>query len=327
METGSIQVSIIIPVYNKTGYMERCINSVITQTYHNIECIIVDDASQDNSMEIAHSLTDIYDGDICFRYIIHAENKGVSAARNTGIKEASGDYILFMDADDELMSDGIRMLVNYVSLYPDIDIVQGNCIQIPHSDDYYELARFGFPVLYGDNEAIRARYYDVHLDFPINAWNKLIRITFLTQNKLFFYEGVIHEDEHWTSELIKCCDSMAFETGYTYLHYIEPSSLIRSTDSEKSSHDWGLVLQDIVIRIEDKDFLRQYKRALRDFAGWYSKTPYLESLKKAHSLFFKQAMSHKLFYCAFVLLISRSLSFFEFGRKVGRHLTNLYIYR
>ena len=88
-----MNVSIIIPVYNVSLYIERCIKSVMNQTYQDIECILVNDASPDNSITIAERLIADYDGSIQFRILNHEHNKGQSAARNTGIKAASGDYI------------------------------------------------------------------------------------------------------------------------------------------------------------------------------------------------------------------------------------------
>lgn len=89
-------VSIIIPVYNVSDYIERCLKSVITQTYRHIECVIVDDGSPDDSMDKCYSLLNQYDGPIIFSVVTHESNLGLSAARNSGIDKAiTTDVYLF----------------------------------------------------------------------------------------------------------------------------------------------------------------------------------------------------------------------------------------
>lgn len=322
-----MKVSIIIPVYNKSDYIERCINSVINQTYQDIECLIVDDCGQDDSILKAHCITDSYNGNVSFIYVTHEKNRGVSAARNSGTEVATGDYIFYLDADDELPLDSIELLMAKVLAYPGIDIVQGNMKRIPAGDDCYELNRFGFPEIYTDNASIRARFYDVWKTFPINPVNKLIRNRFIIDNALFFLEGIIHEDEHWMSKVIKYCSSMVFEYDYTYYRYIIPNSIMTSTDNEKSGYNWGILLYDIACNFEEKDFLLQFRRYLKDWVKWYYKVPYISSLRKAQRQFMKEAIKHHMFYIAFVIFLGGFLSWFEFGKKVGRHLANLWIYR
>ena len=97
-----MKVSIIIPVYNVSLYIERCIKSVMSQTYQDIECILVNDATPDDSIAIAERLIADYNGTIQFRILNHEHNKGQSTARNTGIDASTGDYLYFLDSDDEI---------------------------------------------------------------------------------------------------------------------------------------------------------------------------------------------------------------------------------
>ena len=98
-----MKVSIIIPVYNVSAYIERCVKSVMKQTYSgDIECILVNDATPDDSIDIAKRLIADYNGPIQFRILNHEHNKGFSATRNTGIDAATGDYLYFFDSDDEI---------------------------------------------------------------------------------------------------------------------------------------------------------------------------------------------------------------------------------
>ena len=93
-------VTIVIPVYQVSEYVERCVCSVMAQSYPYLECIIVDDATQDDSIVKCEQLIAAYKGPIRFRILHHGQNRGLSAARNTGTKVATGDYLYYLDSDD-----------------------------------------------------------------------------------------------------------------------------------------------------------------------------------------------------------------------------------
>lgn len=108
-----MRISIIIPVYNVELYVEECLQSVANQTMtEGIECIIVDDRGQDNSAAIAKQYIDSYKGDIRFTFIQREKNGGLSAARNTGIEAATGEYVYFLDSDDYLVPSAIETLIS-----------------------------------------------------------------------------------------------------------------------------------------------------------------------------------------------------------------------
>ena len=90
-------ISVIIPIYNVSAYVERCIRAVMMQTYTDFECILVDDASQDDSLAKCEKLIAAYEGPIRFSILWHQQNRGLSAARNTGTDAATGDYIIYID--------------------------------------------------------------------------------------------------------------------------------------------------------------------------------------------------------------------------------------
>ena len=122
-------VSIIIPVYNVELYLARCIDSILVQTYSNIEVILVDDGSKDSS------------GDICDTYAkkdsrikcIHKKNEGVSKARQTGLLNSSGYWILFVDSDDEIPNNSIETLVSEQCNFPNADIIIAGYQYVPKS--------------------------------------------------------------------------------------------------------------------------------------------------------------------------------------------------
>lgn len=114
-------VSVIIPAYNAEKYIKEAIESVLNQTYKNIELIVVDDGSTDNTAEIVKK----YLNDPRVKYI-YQENKGLAGARNTGIKKAKGDYIAFLDADDFYLPEKIEKEVKFLKEHPEFDIVYCN---------------------------------------------------------------------------------------------------------------------------------------------------------------------------------------------------------
>lgn len=115
------KVSIIIPIYNAEKYLKRCLDSVINQTYKNIEIICINDGSKDNSLNILKEYAK-KDRRII---IIDNENKGVSSARNEGIKKSTGEYITFVDSDDWLEVDAVEILYNTI-LEKNVDVVRSN---------------------------------------------------------------------------------------------------------------------------------------------------------------------------------------------------------
>lgn len=109
---NNLKVSIIIPAYNVEKYIEKCVESVVNQTYQNIEILAIDDGSKDNTGKI---LDELQLGDERIR-VIHKENGGVSSARNIGLDMATGDYIAFLDADDYLSEDFVEYMLNIVKM-------------------------------------------------------------------------------------------------------------------------------------------------------------------------------------------------------------------
>ena len=115
-------------VYNVEKYVAECLNSVISQTYDHskIECIIVNDCTTDDSMDIVYEIIKKYDGGMSFIICRHEHNEGLSAARNTGIELAKGNYIFFIDSDDYIYPNSLELLLNASKIYGYSDMVVGN---------------------------------------------------------------------------------------------------------------------------------------------------------------------------------------------------------
>ncbi|MEN6553319.1 MAG: glycosyltransferase [Methanobacterium sp.] len=127
------KVSVIIPTYNRAHLIPRAIKSVLNQTYHDIEIIIVDDSSTDNTEEIIKSFKDVN-----LKYIRHDINKGASAARNTGIKASKGEYIAFQDSDDEWFPDKLEQQMEvFADVYPEVGVVYSGFYRIEADKKIY----------------------------------------------------------------------------------------------------------------------------------------------------------------------------------------------
>jgi len=238
-------VSIIIPVFNVSSYIERCLGSVLNQDFTPLECILVDDATPDDSMDKVKDLLSGYQGTITFKIIRHEINKGLSAARNSGILESTGDYLFFLDGDDTLMDSGIAILANLAIKSGNPDLVQGSTIIVgeKNGSDRYQIQK-DVPEFTTDRVWLRKQLLK-RKKIPVTAWNKLIRRDFIINNQLFFKEGVWHEDEHWTFFSASKVNSMAFCRIPTYQHFITSGSIM-TTSGQRSIDSWFEILGDFI---------------------------------------------------------------------------------
>lgn len=219
-------VSIIIPVYNVTDYVVECLESVAAQNYYAIEVLVVDDCGTDDSMTKVRRFVSNYNGSISFRLLRHSQNRGLSAARNTGIEEAIGDYILFLDSDDYILPDSIRILVDAFKDNGNPDWVQGDILS--------NSGLVSDPLKGGEvsREHLALKYRGMYK----TAWNKMYRTAFLRDNQLRFIEGLLHEDMVWYFQLL-CCTKKAVETCIpTYFYRVNQSGITKRSFESRYSH-------------------------------------------------------------------------------------------
>lgn len=221
MET---KVSIVIPVYNVEQYIERCLRSIVAQTYLHIECILIDDCGTDGSMALVEQFLHSYKGKICFTIISHQQNQGLSAARNTGIRVATSEYIYFMDSDDAITPDCIEILIDLAKKYPDADYIQGNIItgteELNEGNIDSDVPEFCDNKKQLENIILCKTHR--------TAWNRLIKRSFITNNSLLFPVGLLMEDHYWTYFVSKQIHAAAFCHRGTYYYYKNKDSIINS---------------------------------------------------------------------------------------------------
>lgn len=191
----------------------------------DIECILVDDCTPDNSMKIAKSLIDSYHGPIHFKILQNSENQGLSCSRNNGVSKAKGDYVFFLDSDDYISNDCICRLSKQLYLYDcEIDMVVGNSFEF-RSGKCWQKQEDGV-VVFQNHIAIMRNFF--RRQIPMMAWNKLIRRDVLLSNKLEFAPRMVHEDELWSFQLYNVVTNVVLITEVTYYYEQNANSIMNS---------------------------------------------------------------------------------------------------
>ena len=255
-------ISVIVPVYNVEKYLNRCIDSILNQTFKQIEIILVDDGSTDNSPIICDEYCDRYEN----IKVIHKENNRVSAARNDGIKIASGKYIALVDSDDWIEPNMLEEMYNKAEEF--------------HTDmTMCDLKKVGVESEYTVSQPIREGYYDrnmietelfpclimfENIEFPptISNWTCLFRREFLIENDLFYDEDVHYcEDSIFGSKAMYNANGFYYmKNKYFYNYFYNPNSTT-STCNMKKWDSYLIINQRLKEYFKDSkfDFSRQIK--------------------------------------------------------------------
>lgn len=216
-------ISVVIPVYNVEEYLERCIKSVVNQTYHNLEIILVNDGSTDNSGKISDKLS-VLDKRIV---VIHKKNGGLSSARNEGIAVARGSYITFIDSDDWVSLNYIEVLYRLVKENK-AEISVCNFEKIA-SENTKITAQKNNIYIYNNIEALEA-LTSKHYIQMVTSWGALYKIDLFQNVK--FKEGAIHEDEFISHHLYYAAETTVLTTE-KLLYYWQREDSITGIGFEK----------------------------------------------------------------------------------------------
>lgn len=258
-------VTISIPIYNCENHLINCLQSVVNQSYKNLEVQLVDDLGSDNSMQLAEDFIQKYP-DINFKIFRNEKNSGLSVVRNVGIDQAEGKYIFFLDSDDEITPDCISKMVE-IAEREQVEMVCGNVktirLETKEEVDAFKLQMTN-QKLAGNNAVFEAY---VEGKFPVPSWNKLILLDFLKQNKLYFKEGLYAQDDLQTFITILRLESVYFLGDFTYLYYLHQNSVIHNRN-KKHFDNWNTIISEIHgIYLKEKNNLR--RKNLRKFIIHY----------------------------------------------------------
>lgn len=215
-----LKLSIIIPIYGVEKYIGRCLDSIISQEREGVdlECIIINDCTPDNSMEVVADKLHNYHGRINFIVKHHDVNRGHCAARNTGLKYASGDYVLFVDSDDFLAPKAVQCFYEELNKFntKDVDVIMGNAFDCM---DKRCIMKFenetSFLIDNTKEEALRKL---LSRELFHTSWNKLVKKTMFTRQNLYFEEGIINEDLLWSYLIFLHAKSVLIIPKVTYLY-------------------------------------------------------------------------------------------------------------
>ena len=237
-------VSVIVPVYNVKPYLNKCIESIVKQSYRNLEIILIDDGSDDGSSEIC-DLWSLRDGRI---RVIHQENRGLSGARNSGIDVSSGDYILFVDSDDLVGPDLVSHCIEVMSQTDsDVCVFRFNNV----SENGKECTDSRYKELFPKEKTLSPRdaiKQILLMRLPNYAWSYMSRASLL-KGKVYFPQGKVMEDLATTYLIWGGASRIAFLDEACYFYRVRSGSILASKNI-KFIHDC-------------KDNLEQLTRDLR----------------------------------------------------------------
>lgn len=237
-------VSVIVPVYNVENYVERCLNSLVQQTYPNLEIIVVNDGSSDNSLSICERYARDYANVSVYSQI----NGGLSAARNTGLKYAHGAYVMFVDSDDYVSLSCIEMMVKHME---ECDICEPCNMSIDENNvisdyNYHSIGNIQDYDLSKDNAALMRAALFVR--------GNMYRMDFL--NGLFFPEGLVHEDIYYSTILFNRVKRIYVEPEAIYYYFIRSDSIMNKANNKM--FDMFKIMKRLYAYYEEHD-LKNYE--------------------------------------------------------------------
>lgn len=238
------KVSVIVPIYNVEKYLEKCINSLLSQTLEDIQIILVNDGSKDNSGNIAKE----YEKNNKNRVIyVEKENGGLSDARNYGLKYATGDFIAFLDSDDYIEKNAYEEMYNKA---------------IEENADYVECDFiWEFPNKIRVDKQYPYKNKKEMLSFVrVVAWNKLIKRQLITDNNLEFPKGLRYEDVEFTYKLIPFVNKFAY-VDKTFIHYVQREGSIANVQNERTAEIFT-ILDNVIEFYKKNNIYEKYRDEL-----------------------------------------------------------------
>jgi len=233
--------SIIIPVFKTEKYLNDCVQSVLSQSFSDYECILVDDGSPDN----CPSLCDDFSKRDNHIKVIHKENGGLSDARNIGILQATGDYIIFLDSDDKLADNNtLKNLFDVIQKYKTDVIINANFIEFTDNGKITIKNGFNKEIILADPNQIINEFNKPGL--YLAGWLFVLKKEYLIKNNLFFKKGILHEDEHWMPRVLFKTKNITVNHFPFYAYRIERDDSITSKISSKKLIDLLDISNDLL---------------------------------------------------------------------------------
>ena len=256
-----IKVSVVVPVYNVEKYIDKCLNSLVNQTFNDYEILVVNDGSPDNSQKIVDRYVSDYP-DKVFSYI--KENGGISSVRNFGILNAKGEYVVFIDSDDFVSENYIELLYNKM-IENDNDIV---------FSDVYRKSQNKLDLMLGFNDRGGTFKQNALLSLPA-VWNKMYKKSLFINNNIFYPENIpFGEDLAVTSKLILHAKKIGYVNTPLYYYLIREGSV---TNQKRFNPKWLKIFVSV-------DSIIEYYQKQGKFEEYMSEIEYLAISNVLHGL-------------------------------------------
>lgn len=226
----------MVPIYKVEEYIRECVESIINQSYTNLEILLINDGTPDNSIGVINDLfTDTR------LKVINQDNAGLSAARNTGLKYATGKYVAMIDSDDAVKPDFIKNLLT-TAIETNAQIVRGSFRDFDGNIPDGWVADFTSPVSNGIT--VLNKFLDNNTSFVV--WSSLYDLNWLKENNLQFTKGILLEDGDFTTRAyMKASNVVAINTT-DYKYRIRPGSILTSNNAQRMSDSEQLVIQNFI---------------------------------------------------------------------------------
>lgn len=249
------KLSIIIPVYNVEKYVGRCLESCLEQDLpkDEYEIIVVNDGTKDNSVQVIEKYI-TPENNVT---LIHRENGGLSAARNTGLKYAQGEYVWFVDSDDWIEKNALAKLLF------ELDNNKLDVLCINRFQYYTDGTKKSRNINYVPGKIMRGRDFISIKGISPGAWCALYRKSFLMKYRLYFKEGILHEDQEFTPRVFYLANRISFIDFCAYFYFQRDGSIMRSSQNAKRCKDLLIVADSLFNFAETK--CKQHKDAYSIF--------------------------------------------------------------
>ena len=303
-------ISIVVPIYNVEKYVEKCVSSILIQTYSNLEIVLVDDGSTDNSGKIIDKLKN-KDSRI---KVIHKKNGGLSDARNCGIDNSTGKYICFIDSDDYVNSNYVEVLYKNIIKY-DCDISVCSFKKVLESDEINILEEVKNDTFVLNETNIFSQLYGKFSLETIVAWNKMYKINLF--DSVRYPKGKIHEDEYVIHKLLNNAKKIIY-SSVPYYYYVQRNNSIVHKFSENRL-DFISAYKERMTLFEKKGLddlysMTQYKLCY----AYYTIIPEIENIELRNKIYDDFEKEYKYMLTLKNISILRKIKMYFLNKKVVR---------
>lgn len=266
-------ISVIIPVYKTEEYLERCVASVLAQSYNNLEIILIDDGSPDRCGELCDLISE---RDSRIR-VIHKENGGLSSARNVGLSVAKGDYFTLLDSDDCIHPEMLKLMAKQIQLSNSDMVATGlERFQTDIPTINTDLIKTEFEILEKE-EFIEHLYPENFGKISVTACGKLYRTAIF--GNLRYPEGVIHEDLRVYLEVLQRCKRISVSKQSLYYYYVNPNSIMMGKYLTYDRFGEFSVRETYIDFFAQKGFKEQALLATNDYLTFFMRNYFAVKLR------------------------------------------------